>query len=200
MDKQDIVKSILLNKFGKNQTRIFARKCQIFSVYSDDADKFYFNNHIQGTIKGTHLGLFYNGEIVSMITFGTPRFESSHEIEIYRFCNKLNTSVVGGLSKLVKAMISVSHAKSIMTYADARYGLGLGYTKCGFKFVRTTDPGYHYVKTGTRRRFSRNQFQKHMLKNKLKDFDPALTEWENMQMNGYDRIWDCGNFVYEIIL
>jgi hypothetical protein len=39
-----------------------------------------------------------------------------------------------------------------------------------------------------------------MLKDKLKDFDPVLSEWENMQMNGYDRIWDCGNFIYEMIL
>lgn len=198
--KQNIVKSILLNKFGKNQNKIFARKCQIFSVYPEDARQFYFNNHIQGFINGTHLGLFYNGEIVSMITFGTPRFELSHETEIYRFCNKTNTSVIGGLSKLIKAMISVSNTKSIVTYADARYGLGLGYAKCGFKFQGTTDPGYYYVKIGTRQRISRNQFQKHMLKNKLKDFDPTLTEWENMQMNRYDRIWDCGNFVYEMIL
>lgn len=25
-------------------------------------------------------------------------------------------------------------------------------------------------------------------------------EWQNMQMNGYDRIWDCGNLKYELIL
>jgi len=35
-----------------------------------------------------------------------------------------------------------------------------------------------------------------MLSEKLELFDPALTEWENMQLNGYDRIWDCGNRVY----
>jgi hypothetical protein len=28
-------------------------------------------------------------------------------------------------------------------------------------------------------------------------FNPNLTEWENMKNNGYDRIWDCGNFKYE---
>ncbi len=200
LDKQNIVKSILLNKFGKNQNKIFARKCQIYSVYSEDAKQFYFENHIQGFVNGTHLGLFYNDEIVSMITFGFPRFESSHEIEIYRFCNKINTSVIGGLSKLVKAMFLVSNVKSVVTYADARYGLGLGYYKCGFNFIGTTSPGYYYVKNGTRRRISRNQFQKHTLKDKLNDFDSTLTEWENMQMNGYDRIWDCGNFTYEMIL
>ena len=46
-------------------------------------------------------------------------------------------------------------------------------------------------------RISRLQFQKHMLESKLEIFDSNLTEWENMQLNGYDRIWDCGNYVYE---
>jgi len=32
----------------------------------------------------------------------------------------------------------------------------------------------------------------------LTSFDEKLTEWENMQLNGYDRIWDCGNFIYEL--
>jgi len=38
---------------------------------------------------------------------------------------------------------------------------------------------------------------KHKLKDKLALFDPKLTEWENMQNNGYDRIWDCGNLVFK---
>ena len=99
------------------------------------------------------------------------------------------------LSRLVKAACKY---KSIITYADARYGIGIGYHKCGFKFIGTTSPGYSYIKTGTRKRLSRLQFQKHLLEHKLEMFDENLTEWENMQLNGYDRIWDCGNFVYEI--
>jgi hypothetical protein len=39
-------------------------------------------------------------------------------------------------------------------------------------------------------------FQKHKLAKIIKVFDPNLTEWENMQLNGYDRIWDCGNLKY----
>jgi hypothetical protein len=195
IEKQDIVKSILLNKFNKSQNKVFARKCQIYSVPVETAKKFYDNNHIQGFINGYHLGLYYNDEFVSMMTVGKPRFDNLHELEIYRFCNKIDTNVPGGLSRLLKAIII---DKSIITYADARYGLGLGYYKCGFKFSGTTEPGYSYVKIGKRKRISRLQFQKHLLIDKLEMFDPNLTEWENMQLNGYDRVWDCGNFVYEI--
>jgi len=194
--KQDIVKSILLNKFRKNNYRIFARKCDIYSVPIDVAKQFYDTNHLQGFINGTHLGLYYNNEFVSMITVGSPRFDLSHDLEIYRFCNKNNTSVIGSLSRLIHAINQ--KPKSIITYVDARYGVGLSYYKCGFKFIGTTDPGYSYVKHNTRKRLSRLHFQKHLLKDKLEFFDPNLSEWENMQLNGYDRIWDCGNFIYEL--
>jgi hypothetical protein len=41
------------------------------------------------------------------------------------------------------------------------------------------------------------KYQKHKLEKLLPIFDPLLTEWQNMQNNGYDRIWDCGNDVWE---
>jgi len=42
-------------------------------------------------------------------------------------------------------------------------------------------------------------FQKQTLKDKLEMFNPELTVWENLQMNGYNRIWDCGNHKFEWI-
>jgi len=32
----------------------------------------------------------------------------------------------------------------------------------------------------------------------LETFNPDLTEWENMKVNGFDRIWDCGNLVFKM--
>jgi len=105
-----------------------------------------------------------------MITVGSPRFDLTHNIEIYRFCNKNNTSVIGSLSRLIHA---INHdSKSIITYVDARYGVGLGYYKCGFKFIGTTSPGYSYVKHNTRKRLSRLHFQKHLLERKLEFLIP----------------------------
>ena len=36
-------------------------------------------------------------------------------------------------------------------------------------------------------------FQKHRLSKVLSSFDKNLSEWENMKLGGYDRIWDCGH-------
>ena len=61
----------------------------------------------------------------------------------------------------------------------------------GFKFDENTQPNYSYIIKNTLH--SRLKFQKHKLLNLLENFDSKLTEWENMKLNGYDRIWNCGN-------
>jgi len=46
-------------------------------------------------------------------------------------------------------------------------------------------------------RFNRIKFQKHKLKNVLKQYDEKMSEAKNMKANGYSRIFDCGNLVFE---
>ena len=193
IDKQEIVKSIIRAKLGLIQNKIYARKCEIQSVSNEEAKLFLFDNHLQGPINGTHIGLYYENELVSLITYGKSRFSNTEECEILRFCNKINASTIGGLSKLLKQIDS----KSIITYADLRFGEGLSYLKCGFEYIGRSSPSYFYIRNGSR--INRLNFQKHLLQDKLDIFDPTLTEWQNMQLNGYDRIWDCGVVKYTLI-
>jgi hypothetical protein len=44
---------------------------------------------------------------------------------------------------------------------------------------------------------SRIKYQKHKLKDVLSIFDGEKTEYENMKNNGFRRIYDCGNMVFE---
>ena len=195
--KKDIVMSMLLNRFGQTSRRIFARKCTIGEVDASFARDFLEENHIQGFINGRHFGLAYGDELVSLITVGKPRFNKKYDIEIYRFCSVLDTTVVGGLSRLIKYVQKKLNPKSILTYVDLRYGIGKGYSKVGFNYVGISKPGYFYVKDN--QRYHRQQFQKHKLSTILETFDPNLTEEENMFENGYYRIWDCGNAIFELV-
>lgn len=195
--KQDIVSSILLSKMGKIKNKTFARKCEIKVVNSKLSKEFYSVNHLQGFINGFHTGLFNNGELIASITFGKSRFNKSYEYEILRFCGKINTNIVGGLSRLIKHFIKTYHPRSIITYVDARYGTGEGYLNSGFKYKGLTTPGYFY--TDFSRRESRIKYQKYKLKNIFTKFDSKLTEWQNMQLNGFDRVWDAGNYIYEFL-
>ena len=199
INKVDIIKSMICNKLKLNDTKIYARKCEIQNVNYDISSQFLENNHIQGAIKSNiNLGLYYNQELVSLLTLGHSRFNSNYDYEIHRFCNLKNTNVIGGFSKLIKYFQKLNTG-SIITYADLRYGTGDVYLNNGFKFLYRSKPNYFYFKSSECKRYSRHKFQKHKLKNILQEYDSELSEYQNMQLNDYERIWDCGNNVYVII-
>ena len=136
------------------------------------------------------------------MTFAKPRFNKKYDYELIRFCNKSGFSVIGGASKLFNYFIknyNTKSPKSIITYANRRFSNGKIYETLGFKFLRKTEPNYFYFKKNTLTLLSRNQFQKHKLKDKLSLFDYNLSESENMFNNDYRRIYDCGNLVYEYV-
>lgn len=197
--KQNIWKSIINNKLHKISNKIFARKCEIKNLSSDNVivNIFLNNNHLQGQCNSLiKLGLYYNNEIVSLMTFGKSRYDKNYEWELLRFCNKINTLVIGGASKLFKYFIENYKPKSIISYADKRYSNGNLYLKLNMQFIENTKPNYYYYKNC--QIFNRISFQKHKLQKKLENYDSELTEWENMQLNGYDRIWDCGHLKFII--
>lgn len=193
--KKDIIKSIILNKLNKIPNKIYARKCVIKIVNDNDKVTFLSNNHIQGNcVSPINLGLYYNDELVSIMTFGKNRFKKDNTIELLRFCNKLNTNVIGGASKLFKYYINNYNPTIIITFADRRYSLGKLYPILGFEFNSFTTPSYFYWKN--MKVYNRMSFQKHMLKDKLEIFDPLLSEYDNMLQNKYNRVWDCGNYKF----
>jgi hypothetical protein len=196
-NKQTIVKSMIRNMLGKTQNKIFARKCELDQNISFYEQKdFTEQNHIQGSPPSVSVsfGLRYNKEIVSLMTFGVPRFDKNAEWELLRFCNKLEYSIPGAFSKLLTHFIKKYNPKSIISYADKQRSIGNVYIKNGFKLINKSKPGY--IWTNGKEIFSRYQTQKKYLKNKLNIFDEKLSEAENMYQNGYFRYWDCGQLVF----
>jgi len=186
--KGDIIKSIILNKIGLISNKIFARKCQIKDVCSSDARLFLNDNHIQGfSPSQIKFGLYYNNELVSLMTFGWRYTNSKREFELIRFCNKINYSVIGSASKLFKHLLK-SHSSDIISYADISLFNGVLYEKLGFKKSSLSNPNYFWVVDGIRKhRFNYNK------KSLIKDgFDGSKTEIEIMHERGYFRVWGCG--------
>ena len=205
--KKDIVLSRLSNFLMINNKKIYARKCSIMSVDKKVSDEFLNKNHIQdSSIDKIRLGLFYDNELVSLITFGKlrkimGRCDKENQYELMRFVNKKNHRVVGGFSRLLKYFIDNYKPNKIITYADIRWS-GLDYKntvyyKNGFTFIENTPPNYWYVKIGEyNNRYHRFNFRKDVL---VKEgFDNKLSEFEIMKIKGYDRIWDCGNMKFEL--
>jgi hypothetical protein len=188
--KPDIVMSIISTKLGVVKNKIYARNTEFRKISYSDIKSFEDENHMQGSRPANeYYGLYHDDEIVMSISFGKSRFNKNYEYEIIRMTTKKNTLVVGGASKL----FSKSKIKNCITYADNRYGTGKSYEKLGFIKIHESAPNYFYFhKSDHDKLYSRNKFQKHKIPNVVKE----KSEYENMLMQGYDRIWDCGNTVY----
>jgi len=114
------------------------------------------------------------------------------EYELLRFCNKLNTNVVGGSSKLFKYFIKNYTFTEITTYADRSHSQGNLYKILGFDFISKTPPNYYYVIDGIRKH--RFGFRKDVL---VKEgYDKNKTEHEIMIERKINRIYDSGSLKY----
>jgi len=195
--KRNIVESIINTKLNNFSHRIYARKCQIKELDTKIKNDFLEENHIQGKDSSkVKLGLFYEGDLVQVMTFGHSRFNKKYQYEMHRSCSRIGYQIIGGLNKLWSYFIKNYKPKSVVTYADRRYFDGRSYLKLGFNFSHTSPSNFWIFGPGIKGVDSRLNWQKHKQKDKLKKFDPTLTAWENMIDNGYNRIWDSGNNVY----
>lgn len=191
----EIWKSVIANKLGLSQ-RIFARKTELRELEYSDIKEFLNENHVQGESKSsTNYGLFFNNELVQVMTFAKPRFNKNYDYELIRLCTKKFTSVIGGASKLFKYFVTKHKGASIISYANRRFSKGNIYKALGFELKEVTKPNYFYSKHGEV--YSRYQAQKHKLPELLGDgYDKDLTERENMLNNKFLVVYDCGNYVF----
>jgi very-short-patch-repair endonuclease len=190
-NKLAIVKSMISSILGGN-SKLYARNCKVIEVEREAEKKFISDNHLYGyTPSSICIGLEFANELVMVMSFRKPRFSKIADYEILRLCSKNGVSVVGGASRL----FSRRPSDSIVTYADRRFSDGKVYEKLGMNLVSINKPAYHYTKDYTTL-MHRMKFQKHKLPAILESFDCDRTEWQNMQANGFDRVWDCGTLSF----
>ena len=196
-DKFDLVCSMIHAKLGSTPNKIYARKCKIGVVPNAVAMGFCNEHHMQGgVVSSVRYGLWYDGELVALMTFSKSRFSGICDWEIVRFAVKKHTTVVGGASKLF-THFTRRHAGSVVSYANRRWSQGKLYEALGFTLAHVSAPNYYWVASNGCTTLSRNKCQKHKLASVLgEQFDPTLSEAGNMQQAGYSRMWDCGNMVY----
>jgi very-short-patch-repair endonuclease len=200
--RKEIVKSRLLSIFGKTKRKIFARKCSIKKLSNRETGIFLSENHIQGNIPAKmNYCLEIDGEIVSVMTFGSLRralgsTAKDEHYEMYRFCNKKDTQVVGGASKLLNYFIKEHKPISIISYADRRWSIGKLYETLGFRKIKNTSPNFWCV-TGSIRQHRFNYTRKKIL-SKMKADTTTSTD-ELFDLIGVNKIYDSGNIKFELI-
>lgn len=199
INKKEIIKSIIRNIIGKTENKIYARKCIIQNVNDNEKKEFLEKNHIQGNVNSQiNLGLYHDGELVSLMCIGKPRINLGRkasledEYELLRFCNKLNTNIVGGASKLFKYFITNYSPTLITSYCDYRWSIGNMYEALGFTLSHLSQPNYYYIIGNNRK----NRFKYRKSELIKEGFDPEKSEKEIMEERGIHRIYDCGSLVY----
>lgn len=196
--KRDIVKSIIKNSLGRSE-KIYARKCEIGYPSKKESRDFFLKNHIQGYAPSSYnIGLYYKGNLVSLMSFGQRKISSKTSFELLRYSSILGISVIGGPSKIFKAFLKNMddkgiNPKEILSYANLEYFSGQMYTSLGFNFEGYTPPTYWWAKE---KRMHRSNFMKHKLVEM--GHDPNLTADTIIRKMGYRKIYGIGNkkFIY----
>lgn len=203
-NKREIIESMLRNLLGVYEQRIYARNCELREVTYNDAMMFLNENHRQGNSSSSvRLGLYCDNKLVSLMTFSKRRAtigsDSDGEYELVRFCNKLNTQVIGGASKLFKHFLDIVNPLSVMSFSDRAHTRGNLYKVLGFQEIRRSEPGYVWVDEKTDIAYNRVNTQKHNLRKFLKDdsIDLSQTETQIMESHGFLKVYDSGTITWK---
>jgi rubrerythrin len=191
-----IVESRIANILGYSK-KIYARKCTIKHVPLSEARDFLNANHLQGYVNSRFkIGLYYNNELVSVMTFGKPRFDKAPDtLELLRFSSKLGHTIIGGANKLFKYFISNNNVNRIVTESNRCWQLNNTsvYANIGMLFIKYTVPGYWYKIRNVRTHRFNYRLSRLKKMNMLLDSETAR---DCMLRHKIYRIYDCGNSVY----
>lgn len=193
-DEQVKIKHLLKNILTGNSNKIYARNTNIYTPSIQEIKEFENKYHLQGYASDSvHIGLQYKNELVAIMTFGKPRFDSKYQYELIRLCMKDDVIILGGSQKLFKYFIRTYEPDSIITYVNISKFTGNSYLKLGFKPADTpfTSPNYVWVD-------SHNNVLKRYMTMKSKLVEQGLgtineTEDEIMIRNNFLKVYDSGN-------
>ena len=194
LDKEEIVKSIILSKLGVFDKRIYARKCVAKEISKKEFTTFCDQYHVQGgnSLAKVCFGLFYENELIGVMDLGNHhRKQIKDEMVLTRLCFKAGYQIIGGASKLFSYCIDwckKNGINKILSWSDNRWSNGSIYKNLNFQLEEELNADYAYIKIDNPKERISKQSQ---MKNKT-NCPKDKTEKEWALENGLSRIWDCG--------
>ena len=181
----------------KDRVTVYARNCDIRVVSDVDTNNYLDMYHLQSTCRGQkiRLGLYYNNQLVSLMTFGKSRFNKNCEYELLRYCSHYN--VVGGAEKLFKHFIKEYKPNSIVSYCDTSKFSGKVYDTLGFTLDTINSPSCHWYSAKEGKHITDNLLRMQGYDRLFKENHGKGTSNEELILNrGYLPIYDCGQATY----
>lgn len=196
-DLELVVKTILLPK-----RKLYARKCEIRQVEPSDATEFLKNNHLQGSClnQTVRLGLYYQDQLVQLMTFGKPRYNKNYEYELLRLCSKSGYIIIGGAQKLFKHFLRLYNPKSIISYCDRSKFLGSIYEQLNFKVISDRVISKHWYNSQKDIHITDNLLRQRgfdqLLGSKFGCYGKGTSNEELMLKHKFVEIYDAGQSTY----
>ena len=186
----------------KDKESIYARKCELKEPTKQETDLFLNENHLQGTCKGQtiRIGLYYNNELIQVMTFGKPRYNKKYEYELLRLCTKNGYKVVGGAERCFKHFIDDKNPDTIISYCDFSKFNGDIYTTLGFVKNKNTNPSCHWYNTKTKKHITNNLLIAKGYDNLFgTTYGKGTSNEELMLNNKWLQVYDAGQltFIYK---
>lgn len=180
-DNKEIIARMLAPKI-----HISCDEFQLYKLNLDIVNEFLDKNHYIGKCRGQLLciGLVKDDEIYQVMTFGKPKFDKSHAVQLYRMCTKLGYEVDGGYDRLSK-FASEFGLYDIVAYADFSKTDGSEYEKLGMKFERQTQPRLIWSKDSM-----------YINSSLIVSGKSKYHTDEELIKDGWLPIYDCGQRVY----
>ena len=181
--------------------RCYARKCVVKELDRDTAKEFTNKYHLQGYIRDkVRLGLYFQDELVSVMTFGKPRYNKSYQFELLRYCSSYN--VVGGAEKLFHYFITQYNPTSIISYCDKSKFTGNVYKSLGFTDIGTSI-SKHWFNINTHQHILDSSLRMKgfdiLLGDKYGYYGKGTSNEELMRAHGFVEIYDAGQTTYSLI-
>lgn len=175
--------------------KLYARECTISEVDKKSADEFLIENHIQGTCRGQkiRIGLYSEGELIELMTFGKPRYNKSFQWELLRLCTRRRYYVVGGAERIFKRFISSYDPESVISYCDMSKFSGDVYNRLGMTRISGREPSMHWSSTDGNIHYT-NNILNNLGADKLigTSYGKGTSNKNIMLENGFVQVYDCG--------
>lgn len=179
----------------EQRKRVYARECQVKEIGKAESDAFLDANHIQGSARDkVRVALFHEGEIVSVMTFGKPRYNRTVEWELIRYCSTRN--VIGGAERLFAFFLAGYSPASVISYCDKSKFSGDVYRKLGFTF-KGTHIGKHWYNMKTHRHITDNLLRQRGFDALfMTSYGKGTSNERLMLEHGFVEVYDAGQATY----
>ena len=195
----DDINKILNIIDNKNKKIIGARQCFIKELNNKTCNEFLDKYHLQNSCKSQRvkIGLFYNNELVAVMTFGKPRYNNKFEWELLRLCYHKDYKISGGTKKMFNYFIEKYSPNNIISYCDLSKFKGDVYSNLGFDALKILKPSRHWYNIKTGQHITDNLLRSRGFDQLFNtNFGKGSSNAELMKMHNFIEIYDAGQKTY----